>query len=43
MTNARFRAVDLTGAVMRSVDLVNVDISGQIENLVINGVDVAPR
>jgi hypothetical protein len=42
LTGAQFRAVDLTGVVMRGVDLVNVDIHGQIENLIINGVDVAP-
>jgi hypothetical protein len=42
LTGARFRAVDLTGVVMRGVDLVNVDVYGQIDNLVINGVDVAP-
>ena len=42
LIGARFAAVDLTGAVMRGVDLVDVDISGQIENLTINGVDVAP-
>jgi hypothetical protein len=42
MSGARFRAVDLTGAVMRGVDLVDVDIFGEVQNLVINGVDVAP-
>jgi hypothetical protein len=42
LTNARFRAVDLSGVVMRDVDLIDVDISGQIENLTINGVDVGP-
>ena len=52
LTGARLRAVDLTGAqfrgcalsgvVMRGVELANVDISGDIENLVINGVDVGP-
>lgn len=41
-TNARFRLVDLTGAVMRDVALVDVDITGEIRNLRINGVDVAP-
>jgi len=34
--------VDLSGAVMRGVDLIGVDIYGQIENLIINGVDVGP-
>lgn len=42
LTNARFRLVDLTGVTMRGAVLVNVDISGEIENLRVNGVDVAP-
>jgi uncharacterized protein YjbI with pentapeptide repeats len=42
LSGARFHAVDLTGVVMRGADLIDVDISGEIENLVINGVDVAP-
>jgi uncharacterized damage-inducible protein DinB len=40
--DAQFRAVDLSRVVMRGVDLVDVDIHGDIENLVINGVDVTP-
>jgi hypothetical protein len=42
LTNARFRLVDLTGVMIRGAALVNVDISGQIENLRVNGVDVVP-
>jgi uncharacterized protein YjbI with pentapeptide repeats len=42
LTNARFHLVDLTGAVIRGAALVNVDISGEIENLRVNGVDVVP-
>jgi len=42
LTNARFRLVDLTGVRIRGAVLVNVDISGEIENLHVNGVDVAP-
>jgi uncharacterized protein YjbI with pentapeptide repeats len=42
LTGARFRWVDLSGAVIRGALLANVDINGQIENLRINGVDVAP-
>ncbi len=42
LTNARFHLVDLTGAIIRGAALVNVDISGDIENLRVNGVDVAP-
>jgi len=39
---ARFRGVNLRGVVMRGVELVDVDIHGEIGNLTINGVDVAP-
>jgi hypothetical protein len=42
LTGARLRGVDLTGVVMRGVELVDVDIHGEIQHLVINGVDVAP-
>jgi len=42
LSGARLRGVDLTGVTMRGVDLVNADIYGEIENLTINGVDVAP-
>jgi hypothetical protein len=42
LTNARFHLVDLTGVMIRGAALVNVDISGEIENLRINGVDVVP-
>ncbi len=42
MIGARFGSVDLTGAVMRGVDLVNVDIHGVVENLRINDVDIGP-
>jgi hypothetical protein len=42
LTNARFRLVDLTGVTIRGAALVNVDISGEIENLRVNGVDVVP-
>lgn len=42
LTNARFHLVDLTGAVIRGAALVDVDISGEIQNLRVNGVDVAP-
>lgn len=52
LADARFRLVDLSGArfeqadlsrvVMRGVELVDVEISGQIQNVTINGVDVAP-
>jgi uncharacterized damage-inducible protein DinB len=52
LSGARLRAVDLTGAqfrgcalhgvVMRGVELGNVSISGEVDNLTINGVDVGP-
>ena len=41
-THARFHLVDLTGVVIRGAEVVNVEISGEIENLRVNGVDVAP-
>jgi hypothetical protein len=42
LTRADFRRVDLTGAVIRGALLENVDISGEIGNLRVNGVDVVP-
>ncbi|SCG59320.1 DinB family protein [Micromonospora humi] len=42
LSGARFRGVDLSGVVMRGVELVDVRIDGEIQNLVVNGVDVAP-
>lgn len=52
MTAARFTAVSLNGAtfrscdlhqvVMRGVEMADTTIDGEIQNLVINGVDVAP-
>jgi hypothetical protein len=42
LDDARFRSVDFSRVEMRGVDLIDVDISGEVENLVINGVDVAP-
>lgn len=42
LTNARFKLVDLTGVTIRGAALVNVDISGEVRDLRINGVDVAP-
>lgn len=52
LNNARLRDVDLSGAEirgallngsrMRGVELVDVQISGEVENVVVNGVDIAP-
>jgi len=42
LTDADFRGVDMTRVVMRGVDMLDVDISGDIENVTINGVDIGP-
>jgi uncharacterized protein YjbI with pentapeptide repeats len=42
LTAASFRLVDLTGVTIRGAALVNMDLSGMIENLLVNGVDVVP-
>jgi uncharacterized protein YjbI with pentapeptide repeats len=42
LTNARFDLVDLTGVTIRGAAVVDVDISGEIKNLRVNGVDVVP-
>ncbi len=42
LTNARFHLANLTGVMIRGAALVNVDISGEIKNLRVNGVDVVP-
>jgi hypothetical protein len=42
LTNARFRIVDLTGVTVSGAALVDVDLSGEIQNLRVNGVDVVP-
>jgi uncharacterized damage-inducible protein DinB len=42
LTGARFQGVELSNVVMRGVELVDVEISGEIENVTINGVDVGP-
>ena len=42
LTGSQFRGCDLTGARFRGVELAGVDISGEIGNLTINGVDVGP-
>jgi len=41
-TGARFQLVDLTGVTIRGAALVEVDISAELSNVRINGVDVAP-
>lgn len=42
MTGARFEQVNMSGVVMRGVKLFDVDISGEVWNLTINGVDIQP-
>lgn len=52
LNDARMNAVDLTGVQvrgalfheirMRGVELVDVEISGELRNVVVNGVDIAP-
>lgn len=42
LSDADFRSCDLSRVVMRGVDLIDVSINGDVQNLVINGVDVAP-
>jgi hypothetical protein len=42
LSNAQFHLVDLTGVKIRGAAVVDVDISGEIENLRVNGVDVVP-
>ena len=42
LAGARFRGVDMSRVVMRGVELVDVEITGEIVNLTVNGVDVAP-
>ena len=42
LRGARLQQVVLDGAVLRGADLVDVTIDGDVSNLVINGVEVAP-
>ncbi|MBA3781475.1 MAG: DinB family protein [Nocardioides sp.] len=42
LREADIRNVDLTGATLHEVDLVDVRINGDIDRVVINGVDVGP-
>lgn len=42
LSNARFRLVDLTGVSIRGAQLIDVEVSGMLHNLRVNGVDVVP-
>lgn len=42
LTKTRFHGVEMSDVVMRGVWLCGVEIHGEIENVTINGVDIAP-
>jgi uncharacterized protein YjbI with pentapeptide repeats len=42
LSEAQFRDVLLIGVVVSGVELVDVDIQGEIENVTINGVSIGP-
>jgi uncharacterized protein YjbI with pentapeptide repeats len=42
LTGAQLRGVALSRSRMRGVELVDVEISGELQNVVVNGVDIAP-
>jgi hypothetical protein len=42
MAGARFRVVSMDGVVMRGVELADVEVSGEIGRLVVNGVEIGP-
>jgi hypothetical protein len=42
LRDAQMKGVDLTGVRMRGVELVDVEINGELQNVVVNGVDIAP-
>jgi uncharacterized protein YjbI with pentapeptide repeats len=42
LSNARFRLVDMTGVVIRGAALKHMNITGWIDNLLVNGIGVAP-
>jgi uncharacterized protein YjbI with pentapeptide repeats len=42
LSHARFHLVDLTGVKVSAAALIDVDLSGEIRNLRVNGVDVVP-
>jgi DinB family protein/pentapeptide repeat protein len=42
LTGARIRGALLNGSRLRGVELVDVDISGELANVRVNGVDIAP-
>jgi len=42
LSGARFEQVDLSRVVMRGVEMVDVDITGEIWNVTVNGVQIGP-
>lgn len=42
LSRSRFRGIDWNGVVMSGVEFANVRIDGEFQNLLLNGVDVAP-
>src|SRR5688572_2298385 len=42
LSRSRFRGVAMDGVVMRDVDLVGVDITGEIVDVTVNGVEIGP-
>jgi DinB superfamily/Pentapeptide repeats (8 copies) len=42
LTGAQIRGAVFNGSRMRGVELVDVDISGELQHVVVNGVDIAP-
>ena len=42
LSDARFRSVFMRGVVMRGVELVDVDINGELVNVTVNGVAIGP-
>lgn len=42
LSNSRFREVDMTGVDIRGAELVDVRIDGELRNVIVNGVDIAP-
>lgn len=42
LSNARFRNLDMTGVQIRGAWVVDAEISGEVQGLTVNGIDVAP-
>ena len=42
LTGAQVRSAMLTGCRLRGVEMVDVEISGELHNVLVNGVDIAP-